>query len=87
MIGIGIRDRGRLPVQPAQGALPDGVPQPVRLLRALLPEGCRSSPAAGLRYGAFCLGCCWALRPAMFGIGVGSLAFEMETRFHQCSVA
>jgi predicted metal-binding membrane protein len=29
----------------------------------------------GLRHGAFCLGCCWALMLIMFGIGVGSLAW------------
>jgi predicted metal-binding membrane protein len=29
----------------------------------------------GLRHGAFCLGCCWALMLVMFGIGVGSLAW------------
>jgi predicted metal-binding membrane protein len=27
----------------------------------------------GVRHGAFCLGCCWALMLVMFGIGVGSL--------------
>ena len=27
----------------------------------------------GLRHGVFCLGCCWALKLVMFGIGVGSL--------------
>ncbi len=27
----------------------------------------------GLRHGAFCLGCCWALMMVMFGLGVGSL--------------
>jgi predicted metal-binding membrane protein len=27
----------------------------------------------GLRHGAFCLGCCWALMLVMFGLGVGSL--------------
>jgi predicted metal-binding membrane protein len=27
----------------------------------------------GLRHGAFCMGCCWALMLVMFGIGVGSL--------------
>jgi predicted metal-binding membrane protein len=29
----------------------------------------------GLRHGAFCLGCCWALMLIMFGVGVGSLAW------------
>jgi predicted metal-binding membrane protein len=29
----------------------------------------------GLRHGAFCLGCCWALMLVMFGVGIGSLAW------------
>jgi predicted metal-binding membrane protein len=29
----------------------------------------------GLRHGAFCLGCCWALMLVMFGVGVGSLVW------------
>jgi predicted metal-binding membrane protein len=29
----------------------------------------------GLRHGAFCLGCCWALMLVMFGVGLGSLAW------------
>jgi predicted metal-binding membrane protein len=29
----------------------------------------------GLRHGAFCLGCCWALMLIMFGLGVGSLVW------------
>src|SRR5215472_11527213 len=28
----------------------------------------------GVRHGAFCLGCCWALMLIMFGIGIGALA-------------
>lgn len=28
----------------------------------------------GVRHGAFCLGCCWALMLVMFGLGVGNLA-------------
>ncbi len=27
----------------------------------------------GLRHGAFCLGCCWALMLVMFGVGVGAM--------------
>jgi predicted metal-binding membrane protein len=27
----------------------------------------------GLRHGAYCLGCCWALMLVMFGVGVGNL--------------
>ncbi len=29
----------------------------------------------GLRYGVFCLGCCWALMLVMFGVGMGSLVW------------
>jgi predicted metal-binding membrane protein len=29
----------------------------------------------GLRYGMFCLGCCWALMVVMFGLGVSSLVW------------
>jgi len=36
-------------------------------------EGVGGAWHLGLRYGAFCLGCCWALMLVMFGIGVGSL--------------
>ena len=38
---------GSVPVQPAQGALPQAVPQPVQLLRALLSQRGRSSLAPG----------------------------------------
>jgi predicted metal-binding membrane protein len=41
----------------------------VRFYRA----GVGSAWRLGLRHGAFCLGCCWALMLVMFGIGVGSL--------------
>jgi predicted metal-binding membrane protein len=35
--------------------------------------GVKSAWDLGLRHGAFCLGCCWALMLVMFGLGVGSL--------------
>jgi len=36
-------------------------------------EGAGAAWRLGLRHGAFCLGCCWALMLVMFGIGVSSL--------------
>src|SRR3989442_4826498 len=36
-------------------------------------EGVGAAWRLGLRHGAFCLGCCWALMLVMFGIGVSSL--------------
>jgi predicted metal-binding membrane protein len=42
----------------------------VRYYRRGLSEAWR----LGVRHGAFCLGCCWALMLMMFGLGVGNLA-------------
>jgi predicted metal-binding membrane protein len=36
-------------------------------------RGPRGAWQLGLRHGAFCLGCCWALMLIMFGVGVGAL--------------
>jgi len=36
-------------------------------------QGVGAAWLLGLRHGAFCLGCCWALMLVMFGIGVSSL--------------
>ena len=36
-------------------------------------QGVGAAWRLGLRHGAFCLGCCWALMLVMFGIGVNSL--------------
>jgi len=36
-------------------------------------QGTGAAWRLGLRHGAFCLGCCWALMLVMFGIGVNSL--------------
>jgi predicted metal-binding membrane protein len=36
-------------------------------------QGVGAAWRLGLRHGAFCLGCCWALMLVMFGIGVSSL--------------
>ena len=36
-------------------------------------QGVGAAWRLGLRHGAFCLGCCWALMLVMFGVGVSSL--------------
>jgi predicted metal-binding membrane protein len=36
-------------------------------------QGVGAAWRLGVRHGAFCLGCCWALMLVMFGLGVGSL--------------
>jgi Predicted metal-binding integral membrane protein (DUF2182)/YtkA-like len=37
-------------------------------------KGAGAAWCLGLRHGAFCLGCCWALMLVMFGAGIASLA-------------
>jgi predicted metal-binding membrane protein len=36
-------------------------------------RGPRGAFELGMRHGAFCLGCCWALMLLMFAVGVASL--------------
>lgn len=38
-------------------------------------QGVEEAWRLGLRHGAFCLGCCWALMLVMFGVGIGSLVW------------
>jgi predicted metal-binding membrane protein len=37
----------------------------------------REALALGLRHGAFCVGCCWALMLLMFAVGSGSLGWML----------
>jgi predicted metal-binding membrane protein len=47
---------------------------PMMFLAERWREG-RSGPRLGLRHGAWCLGCCWALMAALFAVGVMSLGW------------
>src|SRR5271157_786937 len=38
-------------------------------------KGVKAAWLLGLRHGAFCLGCCWALMLVMFGLGISSLVW------------
>jgi predicted metal-binding membrane protein len=38
-------------------------------------EGLRGALAMGLRHGAYCLGCCWALMALLFVVGIMNLAW------------
>jgi predicted metal-binding membrane protein len=40
-------------------------------------RGVRGGWLLGVRHGALCLGCCWALMLIMFGVGVGSLLWML----------
>ncbi len=37
----------------------------------------RNAFSLGIRHGAFCVGCCWALMLLMFGVGVGNVAWML----------
>ena len=48
---------------------------PVGFLVGTWRDGQRGAVEMGARHGAWCLGCCWALMAALFGLGVMSLAW------------
>ena len=69
-----LRRRGRLRAHAAQGRVPVQVPQPARLPgRLLARRAARARCAMGVRHGAWCSGCCWALMASLFALGVMSL--------------
>ena len=68
--------RRRLRADAAQGRLSREVPQPARLpARLLARRARRAALQMGLRHGAWCIGCCWALMASLFALGVMSLAW------------
>ena len=47
--------------------------QPAQFMLRFYERGAGGGLRLGLRHGAFCLGCCWALMLVMFSVGVASL--------------
>ena len=55
---------------------------PAQFLLRFYERGAAGGLRLGLRHGAFCLGCCWALMLVMFSVGVASLvAMAVLTAF------
>lgn len=48
---------------------------PLGFLMARWRDGARGALGMGLRHGAWCVGCCWALMAVLFVVGVMNLAF------------
>ena len=48
---------------------------PLELLTRYWREGAAGALAMGLRHGAFCVGCCWALMTLLFVVGVMNLVW------------
>ena len=48
---------------------------PLGFLLGRWRDGARGALAMGLRHGAYCLGCCWALMALLFVVGVMNLAW------------
>ena len=48
---------------------------PLALVAVHWREGARGAFEMGLRHGAYCLGCCWALMLVLFAVGVMNLAW------------
>ena len=64
----------RLPMDPAQAGVPEGVRVAAWFSRARMARRCERGLSPGLEHGLQCLGCCWALMLLLFAGGVMNLA-------------
>lgn len=53
----------------------DACRNPLHFLWRYYERGVGGAWRLGVRHGAFCLGCCWALMLVMFAVGVGSMVW------------
>ena len=60
---------------PAKGACLTKCQSPLGFLMSNWRDGVRGAFRIGLRHGAYCLGCCWALMCVLFAVGVMNLSW------------
>ena len=65
---------GLFQFSPLKGRCLDMCRTPLGFFMRHYRKGADAAWRLGLRHGAYCLGCCWALMLVMFGVGVGNLA-------------
>ena len=63
----------RLPAVTAQERVPRKVSQPARMLLGSWRDGELGALRMGMKKGAWCVGCCWALMASLFALGVMSV--------------
>ena len=60
---------------PAKGACLRQCQSPLGFLLSNWRDGSRGALQMGIRHGAYCLGCCWALMSVLFVVGVMNIAW------------
>ena len=66
---------GAYQLTPAKGACLRHCQSPLGFLLSHWREGASGALQMGVRHGAYCLGCCWALMGVLFAVGVMNLAW------------
>jgi predicted metal-binding membrane protein len=77
VLGATLALAGAFQFSPLKNACLTACRNPVGFLWQHYRRGVGGGWRLGLRHGASCLGCCWALMLLMFGTGVGSLAWML----------
>ena len=75
LAGVILIAAGAYQLTPAKRACLAQCQSPLGFLLSNWRDGARGALQMGIRHGAFCLGCCWALMLVLFVVGVMNLAW------------
>jgi predicted metal-binding membrane protein len=75
LAGVILIAAGAYQLTPAKGACLTQCQSPLGFLLGNWRDGARGALQMGIRHGAYCLGCCWALMLVLFVVGVMNLAW------------
>jgi len=75
LAGVILIAAGGYQLTPAKGACLTQCQSPLGFLLGNWRDGARGALQMGIRHGAYCLGCCWALMLVLFVVGVMNLAW------------
>lgn len=75
LAGVILIGVGAYQLTPAKGACLTQCQSPLGFLLSNWRDGAKGALQMGIRHGAFCLGCCWALMLVLFVVGVMNLVW------------
>ena len=75
LAGVILIGAGAYQLTPAKGACLTQCQSPLGFLLSNWRDGAKGALQMGIRHGAYCLGCCWALMLVLFVVGVMNLAW------------
>ena len=75
LAGVFLIGAGAYQLTPAKGACLRQCQSPLGFLLSNWRDGAKGAFQMGIRHGAYCLGCCWALMFVLFVVGVMNLAW------------